>query len=153
MRQAYLLLAILIFLAPEASALFHQHKTTPESSVRSSQPAQQQAQIFEYTASSYPAIQEAQHFYPKRHVNPDDSYRSTLEGTISVVCAAFSLLFFVAVSAASFPLFLIPAFVFAVAATVFGAIGIKRHRRGFAILGLALGLLEIIGGFFIASQL
>ncbi len=47
--------------------------------------------------------------------------------------------------------FIIPILVFATAAAVFGAIGFRRLKSGYAIIGLILGLLTIVGGFIALS--
>jgi hypothetical protein len=85
--------------------------------------------------------------------NPDTKYTSTAEGTFAVVCTIFSAAAFVAFSVTSFQFFIIPALVFAVGAVIFGAIGMKRHKRGFAIAAMVLGFIEIIAAFAVAAAL
>ena len=86
-------------------------------------------------------------------LNPQDRYNITTPGTFSLVCAALGLAFIAGVGATSFSLLVIPVFIFAALATVFGAIGVKRHKPGYAIAGMTLGLLEIVGGFLLLALL
>jgi len=66
---------------------------------------------------------------------------------ISFVCAMLALACLAAVGITSFQLLLIPVFVFATIAAIMGAIGIKRLKPGYAIIGMVVGLLAIVGGF------
>ena len=58
-----------------------------------------------------------------------------------------------AVGITSFSMLIIPVLVFATLATVFGAVGVKRHKPGYAIAGLTLGMLEILGAFMMLALL
>ena len=141
MKYLYLLLAIVLIFAQPSNAAFRYVKQ------------EGQALSHQRIANALPAQHVKHNLLRFLRPNPDDSYLSASEGLVSFAASIFSLAFFVAASLTSFPLFIIPAFMFAVVAVVFGAIGIKRRKRGFALIGLALGLIEIVAGFFILAML
>lgn len=87
------------------------------------------------------------------HTNPDDAYTSTIEGIISLTCVGFVALSLIALSVTSFSFFVIPAIIFSVGAIIFGAIGLKHHKRGNAIVGMIAGLIGLISSFFALAAL
>lgn len=92
-------------------------------------------------------------FGPRIHKNPDDLYNSTVEGRIAFISSLFSVVSLVAFSLSSFSFFIVPVIVFGIIAIVFGAVGIRRRKRGFAVAGLALGMLGLIAGFAVLATL
>lgn len=90
---------------------------------------------------------------PHGHRNPDDAYNSTIEGRVALISAIFPIISLVAFSITSFPFFIVPMLVFGVIAVVFGAIGMRRRKRGFAIAGFTLGLTAIVAGFAVLAAL
>ncbi len=80
------------------------------------------------------------------HINPDDRFIDNSPGILAVVSAGFGIAAFIALGLTATTAFLIPIFVGGIVATVAGAVALKRHKPVYAILGLTLGLLEIIGG-------
>jgi len=91
------------------------------------------------------------HKFHKRGKNPDDRYASMEEGKVAFICSMFFLLCLGAVALSSLELFLIPAFMLACAASILGAIGIKRRNPVFATLGLILGILEIVAAIIVLA--
>lgn len=76
--------------------------------------------------------------------------KSGWPGIVSLVCAAAALLCLVSVAVAPF------FFVFAVAAIIFGAVGVspRRHTNtGLALAGLILGALEILAVVLIVAAI
>ena len=69
----------------------------------------------------------------------------------SLVCTMLSLVSLAALGITLFELLVIPVFIFALLAAVFGAIGIRRHKPGYAITGLVLGILAMVGGFIVLA--
>jgi hypothetical protein len=90
---------------------------------------------------------------PGRHKNPDDIYNSTVEGRIALISAIFPIASLIAFSLTSFAFFLVPVIVFSVIAVVFGAVGIRRRKPGFAIAGFVLGLIGLVAGFAVLAAL
>ncbi len=68
-------------------------------------------------------------------------------GVLSIVSGIFPVLAYTAFSLTFFPFFLIPGFIFSTAALVLGAKGLKRPKKGYAIAGLSMGILELLSGF------
>ena len=125
--------AIIISKRPEDRARRGDHERLPKARERMAQ-------------AGYTFFRVADHRTGKHH---PDAYRrsfSTSEGIFSAICAAFSLISLAALALTSSQLFIIPAIGFAVAAVVFGCIGIKRVQPGYAIAGLLTGILAILGG-------
>lgn len=138
-----LLLTIVLMLAPAHALVRVQHKpATAHSNILQ----QRHLSWFQRFTSSLPR--------PGRHrPNPDDLYLSNAEGLTAFTASVLAFVSLGALALTTSPLFLISAFGFAIVATIFGSIGIHRSQRGFAIVGLALGLLAMVGGFIALALL
>ena len=150
MKQACLLLISLFFLLQPANALLPAPKGA-RTEQAGSPPAQNHLQRHQPILSILPFREKRRIHGPRQ--NPYDRYIDTSSGTISLICAALALVCIGGVAITSFSLLLIPVFLFATLAAVFGAIGVKRHKPGYAIAGMTLGMLEIVAGFLLLALL
>jgi hypothetical protein len=146
MKQACLVLISLFVFAQPANAVFRAPRQARTEQAATT-PAQGNLQPDQPAPSTSPFREKRRLRGPR--LNDQDRYNITTPGTFSLVCAALGLAFIAGVGITSFGLLVIPVFIFATLATVFGAIGIKRHKPGYAIAGMSLGLLEIVGGFML----
>jgi hypothetical protein len=144
MKQACLLFSIIIFFVQPAHALLRFHKKQVVS-CHAAEPRYQRL----FTGLSY--------LHPGRprlrgpRLNPDDRYNIVTEGVFSFVCALLSLVCLAAAGITSFPILVTAVFLFGILAAIFGAIGIRRIKPGYAIIGLVLGILAITGGFMVLA--
>jgi hypothetical protein len=146
MKQLCLLVAALIcFIYPLRAAL------PVNNEGRTHSPAQQHLQRYQRITKglSFRELKGPRH--RRRRLNPQDRYNVTTEGIFSVMCSILMLVSFTALALTSFPFFIVPAFIFAGLATVFGAIGIRRRKPGYAMIGMGLGILGMVAGFIVLA--
>jgi hypothetical protein len=144
-RIFFLLLAALICSIQPALAAFPAHKE------QQAPPPQRHFQRYHRTLNTLPFRELKGPRLRRRHLNPDDRYNITTEGIFSFMCGIMMLVSFTALALTSFSFFIVPAFVFAVLATVFGSIGIGRRKRAYAMIGMALGILGMVAGFVVLA--
>lgn len=152
LKQLCLLFAAILFFLQPANALLRYR--SKQQVVRAAyQPAREQVQRSRHILSrlSYLHLQQLHRNRPG--VNPDDRYSETTDGVLAFTCTLLGFVCFAALGITSAPFFVAPAIIFATLAVILGSVGIRRYKQGYAIFGLALGVLELLGAFIALALL
>ncbi|MEO6834145.1 MAG: hypothetical protein ABI378_15680 [Chitinophagaceae bacterium] len=144
MKYIILLLIFLSFCLP-ANALLKQH----HSAAAKTQTAFSSRINTEYQFANFQTEPRVRKYHP----TDEDRYYSSIEGMVAFTSTILSLACFIALSITSVQFFIIPALAFATLATVLGTVGLTRMKPGYAIIGLVVGLIEIVAGFAVLANL
>ena len=144
MRLVLFMVLLLSFCEPANALLRRQHAAAVKSQTESTS-STNTAYKFDYSYDG-PRVR-------KHHPTDEDRFYSSIEGIVAFTSTILSLACLIALSITSVQFFIIPALAFATLATILGAVGIKRMKPGYAIVGLIVGLIELVAGFAVLANL